>query len=311
MAKEFSITQALANRYNAAAWTEAEEGNTMLVLREVKEAAKQNEPDKGDMILLEKDASGSIVHEAQAWKAEGAHELLEDPRALVTADGGVRIGLTAVQQEEDFPPYPAITILDKTRWRGSLPLVRVIKDFGQGKNTTPIDATRFFFRQEGDHNNHKLFVFSWEDDQAKACGQIVFPQDIEWASWRIGTTMSPIWINNTEALMIIHGIQIKDDKYVYSLGRAKLTAQSDTFTVQLDPEPLLTPDDFLYPDGTPMVQELHPHLRRVVYACGGVVKKIDHEEVLNLYVNVGDRQTIEVPLLLSTLKAGWWDEPSI
>src|SRR5690606_5476313 len=105
----------------------------------------------------------------------------------------------------------------------------------------------------------------------------VFPTDLPWARWRIGTTMSPIWINEKEALFIIHGITIQKidgiDKYVYSLGRAKLSRNKNIFKVKVAYEPILTPDDFLNEDGTQIVPDLHPELRRVVYSCVGIVKK--------------------------------------
>ncbi len=101
------------------------------------------------------------------------------------------------------------------------------------------------------------------------------------------------------------------EKFVYSLGRAKLFQSNGKFSagkydVEIDSNPILTPDDFLNDDGTPMIEELHPEIRRVVYACGGVIKKRLGQLMLELYVNVGDTQTIPVTLLWTDLIAGWW-----
>ena len=52
-----------------------------------------------------------------------------------------------------------------------------------------------------------------------------------------------------------------------------------------------------------MVAELHPNLRRVVYSCGGLIKR-NKQDGLFLYVNVGDRTTFEVEFSLSELKKG-------
>ena len=119
--------------------------------------------------------------------------------------------------------------------------------------------------------------------------------------------MPPIWLNQEEALFIIHGISIVKVKgkatYVYSIGRAKLTRKNNKFSVVVAPEPILTSDNFINNDGTPMVAELHPKLRRVVYSCGGIIKR-NKQDALYLYVNVGDRTTFEVEFSLKELKEG-------
>ncbi|EKE14673.1 MAG: hypothetical protein ACD_12C00349G0001, partial [uncultured bacterium] len=107
--------------------------------------------------------------------------------------------------------------------------------------------------------------------------------------YKIGTAMPPFWFTPNEALFIIHGItkQIIDgkEKYIYSIGRAKLTRKNNRFQVMVAPDPILTPDDFLDKDGSPLVEELHPESRRVVYSCGGVINK-NKQDSLSLYVNV-------------------------
>lgn len=308
MFKDYSISSNLANRYNAAAWKTSINGNTILILREVKVAGGKGQPDKGDMILVELDANGHLVQEFVIWTPNEKEYLLEDPRALVLNNDQVLIGLTAVDQTV-MKPYPAITVLKSTAWQERLPEVKVIKEFGYGKNVTPINSSTFLFRGEGAENNHRLIVFGFDGNNVQQLGHIQFPKDLAWAKWRIGTTMPPIWINDHEALMIIHGITIIDGKFIYSLGRAKLHKhEGQNYQIEVDPMPVLTPDHFLSPDGTPLVEELHPELRRVVYACGGIMKQSQsEEEILSLFVNIGDRQTIEVPFSFSSLKIGWWN----
>jgi len=119
--------------------------------------------------------------------------------------------------------------------------------------------------------------------------------------------MPPIWINPTEALFIVHGISLQKiagkEKYIYNIGRAKLTRQNNNYQVKIIPDPILTSDDFLDKNGVPLVEELHPDLRRVIYSCGGVIKKQTPNR-LSLYVNVGDRTTFEVEFSLKELKKG-------
>jgi hypothetical protein len=66
---------------------------------------------------------------------------------------------------------------------------------------------------------------------------------------------------------------------------------------------MLTPDNFLDKNGSPLVEELHPEERRVIYSCGGLIKK-EERDTLSLYVNVGDRTTFEVEFSLSELTQG-------
>ena len=93
------------------------------------------------------------------------------------------------------------------------------------------------------------------------------------------------------------------EKYIYNIGRAKLVRKNNKFEVTVAKEPILTPDDFLNDKGLPLVNELHPDIRRVVYSCGGIIKK-NKQNSLSLYVNVGDRTTFEVDFSLRELKKG-------
>jgi len=305
------LRKAFQNRYNAAAWSlpaaegSADEGNIVLLLREVTVAGAEGEPDKGAFVRLEIDPHGHLMSETVVWRPETGEIHLEDARALPLPGGRVLIGLTAVLQEgKQFIPYPAVATLSSPTWDSQFPPVDVIKQFGPGKNMTPVDAGTFIFRPEGAVWNHKLLTVHWGSDRRERVGEITFPTNIPWASWRIGTTMPPRWITPAEALLIIHGISIIEDKYVYSIGRAKLTREAQKFSVVVDPEPLVTPQQFRAEDDDPLVAELHEK-RRVVYACGGVEKRVDGRQVLALYVNVGDRRTVELLLEMNELLRSW------
>jgi len=205
-------------------------------------------------------------------------------------------------------PFPALVKIDSlSSWKYQLPPFLVIDSFGPGKNFTPVDDKTFLFRPESPDYNHKILVFSLHSQIPKKLGDIVFPLNLKWAKWRIGTTTPPIWLTPNEALFIIHGISIKEidgkKKYVYSIGRAKLTRKNSHYKVDVAKDPILTPDNFLTSAGKPLVKELHPEIRRVVYSCGGIIKK-NPQDMLSLYVNVGDRTTFEVEFLLDELKDG-------
>ena len=297
-------------RFNLAVWESLTGDSLYLIGREVEEAGTVGEPDAGVLKLFEVAINGSIIQEKVIWKPIYDGISLEDPRALELPKENLVIGLTAVLRNKNGNPvpFPAIVKIDSLHsWKEELPPLLIIDSFGPGKNLTPIDVHTFLFRPDTKDYNHKLLVFSLYSQIPKKLADINFPLDIPWASWRIGTTMPPIWINPHEALFIIHGIAIQKingkEKYVYSIGRAKLTRKENVFEVKIAPQPILTPDDFLDTNGVPLVEELHPDLRRVVYSCGGVIKK-QTQDKLSLYVNVGDRTTFEIDFSLKELKEG-------
>lgn len=293
-------------RYNVAAWQDDDPTHTLLISRDVGQVT-EGDPDIGTLVMLELDENGTIIHDRKIWEPKSKSFTLEDPRALALHDGTVLVGLTAVLRDENgFIPYPAVTRLSTRSWKEVLPPVTLIETFGAGKNITPISEDTYFFRPDETDFYHKLIAFRYKDQIVKKLDEIEFPKTLPWADWRIGTTMSPLWWDDKEALMILHGIHYENGKYIYSLGRAKLIREGDNFSVSVHPEPLLTPDDFIDDKGNPLVKELHPELRRVVYACGGVYRPEKGEGIFHLYVNVGDRTTFEVEFTLEELTNGLW-----
>jgi len=297
-------------RFNMAVWQQPGKDSVSFIGREVAEVSQSGEPDTGVLKLFEVDDTGFVTQEKVIWRPlyEGVN--LEDPRALELPNENLIIGLTAVLRGKTGNPipFPAMVKIDSLlSWKEGLPPFLIIDTFGPGKNLTPLEKNIYLFRPEADAYYHKLLVFSLDGQIPEKVCDIEFPTNLTWASWRIGTTMPPIWLTPNEALFIIHGISIQKIKgavtYVYSIGRAKLTRSGTTFTVTVAPEAILTPDDFLDSEGKPLVEELHPGLRRVVYSCGGIIKK-ETPDMLSLYVNVGDRATFEVELSLDELKKG-------
>lgn len=297
-------------RFNMAVWQSNSTESLFFMGREVVSPGAVGEPDNGILKLFEVDPMGTIIQEKVIWKPIYNGLNLEDPRVLVLPSDNISIGLTAVLRDNTGRPvpFPALVKIDSVKsWQQDLPPFLIIETFGPGKNLTPVDKFSFLFRPESPEYNHKLIVFSLHAQVPEKLGDIDFPKNLPWASWRIGTTMPPIWLNSKEALFIIHGIskhQINGkDLYVYSIGRAKLTRIDDELKVSVAPDPILTPDTFRDEFGKPLVQELHPDIRQVVYSCGGVIKK-NTQDTLSLYVNVGDRATFEVEFSLDELKEG-------
>lgn len=296
-------------RYNVAAWKKADSNNTLLIGREVKHPGDVGEPDNGVLKLFELDQEGLPIQERIIWTPSFEGINLEDPRVLEGSHNDLIIGMTAVVRDKKGTPlpFPAIVKIDSHHtWNKELPPFLFIGSFGPGKNLTPLDSTTFLFRPESFEYNHKLVVFSIHRQIPEHLCDINFPTNLPWAMWRIGTTLPPLWINQNEALFLIHGITIEKPenggRFIYSIGRAKLVRKDNIFQLIVADDPLITPDDFLDETGLAIVPELHPNLRRVVYCCGGVVDNTN--EFLRLFVNVGDRATYEVKFRIEDLKNG-------
>jgi predicted GH43/DUF377 family glycosyl hydrolase len=297
-------------RYNLSVWQNSNQDTLCFIGREVAEAGLTGEPDNGILKLFEINRDGAILHERIIWKPLYDGINLEDPRVLQLENENLIIGLTCVlRDKKGHPvPFPAIVKIDSLNsWKKNLPPFLVIDTFGPGKNITPIDNSTYLFRPDAQDYFHKILIFSLHSQVPEKLTDIEFPLNLPWARWRIGTTMPPIWLTPDEALFIIHGITMQNidgkEKYIYNIGRAKLIRKNNTFSVIVAPEPILTPDDFLNSEGLPLVNELHPEFRRVVYSCGGIIKK-HMQNSLSLYVNVGDRATFEVEFSLDELKKG-------
>ena len=303
----FPITQVA--RFNLAVWQTVGKDSLYFIGREVTKVGEMGEPDTGILKLFEVSKDGALLREKTIWKPVFEGINLEDPRVLELSHENLVIGLTALvrtkNEQHEYIPFPAIIKIDSQRlWKEELPAFLMIDTFGAGKDVTPIDNNTYFFRPDSIEYYHKLLVFSLHNQTAQKLSELEFPTDIQWASWRIGTAVPPIWLTATEAIFIIHGIQLQMingiQTYVYSIGKAKLTRNKDKFTVTVGKDPIITPDDFLDSNGNPLVQELHVD-KKVVYSCGGVIHE-DNPDVLSLYVNVGDRTTFEVELSISELK---------
>lgn len=297
-------------RYNLGVWQNSKENSLCFIGREVAKAGDIGEPDNGILKLFEINNDGKIIHERVIWKPLYDGINLEDPRALQLPNENLIIGLTCVLRDKRGQPvvFPAIVKIDYLNsWKQNLPPFLVIDTFGPGKNITPIDNITYLFRPDSADYHHKILVFSLDSQVPKKIGDIDFPQNLPWAMRKVGTAMPPIWLTPNEALFIIHGITMQNidgkEKYIYSIGRAKLVRKNNEFQVVVAPDPILTPDDFLNKDGSSLVQELHPESRRVIYSCGGIINK-NKQDSISLYVNVGDRATFEVEFSLNELKEG-------
>lgn len=239
--------------------------------------------------------------------------ILPKPK-VIKAMGRIASKLVSLVQEEDDYRAPI-----------RLPEPEVIKVMGKGDQTTPLGEDTsvsagknvtalspdlFAFRSEGDNNNHRLKVFGYQQED----GEVTFKQSLDfskdkpqWCEHRIGTTMPPVWLNKEEAFLPIHGIKIVDGKYVYSIGTARLFRDENGILSvdNISQKPIIDPDLFAGMFNSDEI-ELHSE-RRVVYCCGGIPICNDSGELehLKMYVNVGDKRTVEVTISMGRIIKGW------
>jgi hypothetical protein len=300
------------------------EGKVYLFGREVPEASPWGLPDVGSLVLARLNSEGNIDSTVEVWNPGGKDFGIEDPRAHQTLNG-TTIGVTVVAEEEGkIKTYPGIIKLGSPDelLTGPFPDVRIINKFGsgdqttplggeaEGKNATTVDENRIMYRPE--NQNHTLRVLECTDEDAVFVADIDFPTDIPWATYKIGTTTPPEWLNDNEAFFVIHGINIVDGKFIYSIGTARLLRHVDeagkvSFSVDnISREAVLTPDSFPeLADGREV--ELHPDQRRALYNCGAITTRGDDGELLQmqLFPNQGDKRTWSAVLAASEIMDTW------
>jgi len=119
--------------------------------------------------------------------------------------------------------------------------------------------------------------------------------------------MPPVWLNENKAILLLHGIKIVDGKFVYSITSSRLLKDEEGILSvdNVSRKPIIDPDIFAGMFGGQEV-ELHGE-RRVVYCCGGIPIYDNNGklEYLKLYVNVGDKRTVEVTVSAAKLTEGW------
>lgn len=271
--------------FNAGVWTERDNGQilTHLVLRRPRSPAPPGKPDIGPLVHLKLNSNDKIVFEEPVWEPQNYHISLEDLRAFRKA-GEVVAGLSVVEANGDgHIYYPGVVTFPASGPElGFAERIEVIREFGSGKNTTPIGKNRIIFRPDeepgsGVKNTHKLFVVQRDGESWRIIGKLDFSGFyIPWAQDKIGTTFAPIKIGRRKWLMLIHGYNY-DGIYRYAIGWA-IIQENPYKVLAVSPEPLVTPNE--------TQEELHPD-KRVVYSCG-------HRERGNkfdVYINRGDRVT--------------------
>lgn len=286
--------EGLNHHINVGAW-QTEKGKLKLLLRHVEKPGENGEPDRGDLILVEF-CGRRKLWERVVWSSQPDLNL-EDPRVFKSKTGKLFLGVTAVVTEVEkykHTPYPAFVQIDSEDWEGPLPQVYIAKELGPGKNLTPIDENRYLFRSED--QLHKFKLVSWTGKNPQVEAEIDFTQQIPyWAEERIGTTFPPIWQDQDKGLMFLHGVYVRGGIHHYALTPAWLNRHNGSYTTTVADEPLLT-SAILQKNGHLKYQELHPE-KRVVYLCGALM----YNGCVNLYVNVGDTQTVLVTYSLQEL----------
>lgn len=284
--------------FNVAAWVKKNREGIILLGRELTKKGGYGEPDIGKILLYELNGEDKVVHKRVIWEPNYESFYLEDPRAYVRRDGIISLVLTAVlRAKKGIETFPATVSLDEN-WKSTLPPVTLIQTFGPGKNTTPLFENYFLFRPDRPDYSHGFLVFYYDGVWIKEIGKINLPRNIEWAQWKMGAGCPPIWVNDSQAIFVIHGITKHHGKYVYSIGVSLMEKKGRNFSIKVCRDPILTSEALRQKI---KFKELRPHLRKVVYVCGGIIKPSE-KDLLHLYVNVGDQATYDVAFKLKEIK---------
>lgn len=312
------------------------QGVKYLFGRKVTNAAGYGQPDFGSLVMAQLSPDRNIVLTSEIWRPEGKDILIEDPRAQQSGGGRTTIGVTAVRQSEGNRTYPAIMELESPNQllSGMFPSLRIIDKFGcgdqtlpigeipMGKNTTSLTEAHITYRPDG--LNHTLQVLEYGGDDVRHTGFIDFPENIIGASYKIGTTTPPEWLNDREAFFVFHGLDktidgqvvdpsIEDSRviYQYSILTSRLLRQNEggrlSFSVDnISRRPIITPDTFpALSDGRDV--ELHPDQRRVTYCCGGIPTRNEANELIRveLILNQGDKRSWHGLVAADQIIASW------
>ncbi len=309
--------------YNVTAWKEksdVERSSIRCLLgRGAIRLSGLGKPDVTTLEYRRVGPDGEVIYSEIVWDYIEGEPTLEDPRVLPVEDGLV-FGLSAVvKEDEDYVPYPATAFTPYKKLREGLRNYRMITNHGPGSQTTPlgdmagknatvISATAteatVMFRPEGEEYNHRLRVLDIVDGRATPHqdSDIVVPA-VPWATFRIGTTIPPVWLNPRVAIFPLHGITIDGNaKDMYSIGAARLTRAKDgkLSIDNISQKPLVSPSLF---NGT---VERNPQ-KRALYCVGReLINDSDGNfQKLVMLVSAGDTKTFRVTLPKEILTQGW------
>ena len=313
------------------------DGTITLLARQVGKPAEHGRPDMGPLVEITLKHDGSeyqVLEKQQIWKPEDSPQaLIEDVRALNDPKGEnkqVFLGATVVvdrtvvdefgQKKVEPAAYGAIAILDdETQISDAPQRFRICPELGIGKNMTPIDMNgNFLFREEGVDGDHNfiLSVIHYDEatDTVTKTGELDFREQMKgvpWGNWRIGTTAAMLTDEKIQTL-VIHGIRTEKvpqspdgNMYYYSIGIACLEKQEDGTLriVGVDPQPMVTPDDFSDESKKRLGEQLHPNLRDATYLCG-IVKQTDGNgnESIDQFISYGDTETMLASISVNDIK---------
>ncbi len=325
------------NFFNVAAFAIGQElgSPTLLLGRHIEKESGPGEPDIGSLAVAVLN-NGVAESFTEVWRPEEGRsgDLLEDPRAVMLPDGRVLIGFTRLAPHEGrYLPFPAVSITTpEALLRGDFPDTHFVTGLGIGDQTTPIgDGSDMFhilpgknavplrtnhsmFRREVD--DHRFVVFSHDESGvAKGLQYLEFPKENipSWGESRMGLTMPPTWLNDNEAILLVHGFNKPNGKFRYHIGAARLFVnENGEYAIDnISQEPLLTPDSFENVFHGEQV-ERHPEVRDALYLCGGVpiYDAFGNLRSIDSFPSVGDTWTLKASFSAPKITMDWQrDEP--
>lgn len=311
----------LPDAFNAAKFTVPGKGEFAIARRLTMPSPQPHGIDYNRLVVFKiKDGVASELHELEIPSPQDFPiENWEDPRVIVTKEGEIIIGLTAIGKRPEYSKagpmifvseeIGTITGLPKEQFQIHPALVRAHVDetgkklvvdgepliFPQllAKNITPIShkdgKTTFLCRLDDDQHTHTLSVMEAEgqttsDARLTVLGEIQVPKK-PWNDARIGTAGTElIVLPNGDVWLPIHYQQnAGEDRVIYRLGllRQKTNGEVDVS------RPIFEREDF--EDIVSREIELHPNGKVVIYS-------VSHERRnggVSWTVTAGDKVTVD------------------
>ncbi len=244
---------------------------------------------------------------------------LEDPRAFTFKEDNIPkviFGLTAVDKNKK--PYPAIVVGKYPFTKKFFSEVQILSDLPSGKNVCPFSKNVILYREEKE--SHMLTMVINKNGVWEKEGEVIFPDNLEWASYKIGLTGNH-WINKiwergtTKGRILIHGIRKNltvqsQERYEYSLGIAEFQWKEDynnLCLIGISKNPILTYQQMqkIYKEkiGEDHYKELNSN-KLVLYSCDGgrqargkTLLPLTYKDTLIVEISIPTKKLLKYPLL--------------
>lgn len=285
---------------NPGVWQDLNQGFIYLLFREVAlENVQEDKPDIGDLVCLKLDNGYQIQEKKIVWSFEDKDYSLEDIRILPSQNTHLLAGMTVLKhQQETYIPYPGYFILPTPNYffepNMVFPKIEVFQNKGPGKNMCPIKENLFVFRSNIDVSKFWLLELQKNKLNALSSFDLNLPN-----SQRTGLGTPPLFFKKDEGIMIFHNVELRQGISVYNLFLGKIKYSNSLIEISISRKKFLSSADFELKKKA-FYKELHS-FREVIYIVGWAKIKKGFQELVVLFVNLGDMEIVPIEMRFEEL----------